>query len=442
MAFKLSDKQAQAYYWLDSVNSQVERVLYGGAAGGGKTVFGVGWQIDRRIKYPKSKGIIGRKHLTDLKKSTLESFDQIMFEHIKPLGYSHKLNGQLNIVEISNGSRIYLADTAESPNDPMFERFGGWFVSDAFIDEAGESPKMAIETIYSRCRFELVNDKPAILLCSNPSIGWLKETWIKDKKQKPVILPKEWAYVRATLDDNPDQKFRDRYKKTLSQLSKSQRDRLLYGDWDYISNDTPYYPDFSQENIIGSFKPFDHLPLTISYDFNYDPCSLVIQQYLPQAGGGLITFEEMQEVGGTRPLTERLKKWLDSNWRGAVRITGDASGHKSDTRSGSITDFHIIQEMLNIPTGFIEYQNRRNESLGYSRDLIGTGFYQKVLKITNNCTGLISDLTSAKPKGDTGEFIKDRDNNKLDLLDAFRYGTHLHIKDIPDIMVLKNTING
>lgn len=437
MAFELSQKQGEATYWLDSNKSKIEWVLYGGAAGGGKTQLGCAWQIERRAKYPKSKGIIGRKHLTDLKKSTLETYDRIIFDHTRHLGLKSKLNGQLNIIEFNNGSRIFLADTAASPGDPMFTNFGGWEASDAFIDEAGESPEMAINTIFSRCRFNLINNKPAILLASNPAVGWLKNNWIKDKQGKPITLPSERIYIKAMLDDNPDKAFSERYRKTLEQMPKSQRDRLLLGDWDYISNDTPYYNDFSESNIIESYTPDKGFPLTISFDFNYDPCSLVIQQFIPQTGIGLITFHEIQHTGGTRPLAEKLKAWIQLNWSGPFRITGDASGHKKDTRSGSKTDFDIIQEVLQIPSGWIEYNNRRNESLGWSRDMMNALFYHKLHKITRNCSGLIADITGAKPKGDTGEFIKDRENNKLDLLDADRYGVHLHFKDYNDILLLK-----
>jgi len=441
--FELSQKQAEALYYLDGNEEKVNRLFYGGAAGGGKTLFGCAWQIERRIKYPGTAGLIGRKHLTDLKKSTLQTFNRVFHEHCRATGYTCTLNGQLNIIDFSNGSKIFLGDLASSPNDPMYERFGGWELSDAFIDEAGECPEMAVNTIYSRIRFNLINERPSLLLCSNPSQGWLKNKWIKEKNGKPVKLPDNWVYVRAKLVDNPDIKFREQYEKTLLEMPSSQRDRLLYGDWDFMSNETPYYNDFNYDiNVIEDFTPVQNLPLVISFDFNYDPCSLVISQTIKQKGGGLITFEEMQEVGGTRPLALRLKKWLDENWKGAIRITGDASGHKKDSRSGSKTDFDIIQEVLQLPSGFINYNNRRNEALGYSRDIINTLFFKKLWKIKSNCVGLLQDVQTAKPKGDGGEFIKDRDNNKLDLLDAGRYYVHNEIADISDIEVLKLIVNG
>lgn len=440
--FELSLKQAEALYYLDSKASNVNRCLFGGSAGGGKTMLGCAWQFARRIKYPKTNGLIGRKHLSYLKKTTMQTFYRMYYDHCKKYGVEIETDGQLNIVKFSNGSQIFLGDTAESPNDPMYERLGGLELADAFIDECGESPSMSIDTIYSRIRFNLINNKPSMLLCSNPSQGWLKQRWIKDKKGNPVTIPDNWAYVRSLLSDNPDPNFKKVYEQTLLEMPKSQRDRLLYGDWDFQNNDTPYYPEFTNENIIGEFKPFPHLPLVISYDFNYDPCSLVISQKCQMIGGGLITFHEMQEVGGTRPLTLKLKQWLAENWKGSFYVTGDASGHTKDSKSGSKTDFDIVQDVLGLPSSFINYNNKRNEALGYSRDIINTLFFKKLWKICVNCTGLINDIQNAKPKGDSGDFIKDRINNKLDLLDAGRYFVHNEIADIRDIEVLKLLVYG
>ena len=52
-----------------AVDSPVELVLYGGAAGSGKSFLGCAWQIWRRIKYPGTRGLIGRSKLDTLKKN-------------------------------------------------------------------------------------------------------------------------------------------------------------------------------------------------------------------------------------------------------------------------------------------------------------------------------------------------------------------------------------
>ena len=66
-------RQIEALNFLNT-DSIVEQLLYGGAAGGGKTKFGCMWQIQRRLKYPGTRSLIGRAKLDNLKKTTLNTF--------------------------------------------------------------------------------------------------------------------------------------------------------------------------------------------------------------------------------------------------------------------------------------------------------------------------------------------------------------------------------
>jgi len=57
------DKQKQALELL-SYESSISQVLYGGGVFSGKSFLGCDWQIKRRLKYPGTKGLIGRAELT------------------------------------------------------------------------------------------------------------------------------------------------------------------------------------------------------------------------------------------------------------------------------------------------------------------------------------------------------------------------------------------
>ena len=67
----LFDKQADCFAYLeDNVTTEI---LFGGGAGGSKTFTGCLWQIHRRLEYPKTRSVIGRSKLKNLKATTLNT---------------------------------------------------------------------------------------------------------------------------------------------------------------------------------------------------------------------------------------------------------------------------------------------------------------------------------------------------------------------------------
>ena len=430
--YELSDKQQLAYMALHSTKSPFNRVLFGGAAGGGKSLLGCIFEITRRLDYPETRGFIGRKVRQDLMKSTFKTFTQvynkIAFPRIGPMKY----NGQTDTVFFPNGSEIQFLHLEESPNDPEFQRLGSYEFTDGFIDEVGECSKNAIDVIYSRIRHNLINDKKALLLASNPSYGWLKDTWVSKPDGTKIELPYNWKYIQAKVSDNPDVKFRDEYIRTLQEMPEYHRLRLLDGDWDYQVNNAPYYPQWSANFIVPKLEYNPNKPLLLSFDFNYSPCTAVLIQAFD---GYLNCMKVIQAEGGTMPLIKAIKDYLNLiGWKGSYRVTGDSSGHKRDTRSGVETDYMLIQKEMKIPDGWISYNQRSNMALDRSRDLINLGFHLGIIRISREgCPELIQDLNIAKPLNDkTAEFKKDRDRYKLDVLDAFRYGFHHFIKSDDD----------
>ena len=46
-----------------AIDNPCELVLFGGAAGGSKSFLGCAWQVQRRLKYEGTRGLIGRSKL-------------------------------------------------------------------------------------------------------------------------------------------------------------------------------------------------------------------------------------------------------------------------------------------------------------------------------------------------------------------------------------------
>ena len=107
---KLLLKQEHANFFLN--DSVTEEVLYGGAAGGGKSAFGVLWLIQNCQQYPKTRWLMGRSKLKSLKETTLNTFFELASQ--LDLGGQYVFNASSNIITWNNGSEIILKDILES----------------------------------------------------------------------------------------------------------------------------------------------------------------------------------------------------------------------------------------------------------------------------------------------------------------------------------------
>jgi hypothetical protein len=236
--FKPLTRQSEALKFL-SVDSDVETILYGGAAGGGKTMLGCMWQILRRLKYPGTRSLIGRAKLDTLKKTTMNTFFQVANDIGLKAGEDFSYNQQSHIIKFSNGSEIILADLFLYPSDPNFQDLGGLELTDVFLDEATEISEKAYSIVCSRIRYKLneYNLTPKILLTCNPSKGWIyNQFYLPYKNQN---LPEHLAFVQALPGDNIH--LPEAYVTSLSRLPEADRKRLLEGDWEFDNSSDRLY---------------------------------------------------------------------------------------------------------------------------------------------------------------------------------------------------------
>jgi hypothetical protein len=236
--FKPLTRQSEALKFL-SVDSDVETILYGGAAGGGKTMLGCMWQILRRLKYPGTRSLIGRAKLDTLKKTTMNTFFQVAADVGLKAGEDFIYNQQSHIIKFSNGSEIILADLQFYPSDPHYQDLGGLELTDVFLDEATEISEKAYSVVCSRIRYKL-NEfglKPKILLTCNPSKGWIYNQFYLPYKNHN--LPQHLAFVQALPGDNIH--LPDAYVTSLSRLPEADRKRLLEGDWEFDNSSDRLY---------------------------------------------------------------------------------------------------------------------------------------------------------------------------------------------------------
>ena len=224
---KLLPKQEHAVYYLK--DDKTNEVLYGGAAGGGKSALGCLWLIENCQKYEGSRWLMGRSKLKTLKETTLNTF----FELSSKLGISNQweYNGQSDTINWNNGSQIILKDLFLYPSDPEFDKLGSLEITGAFIDECNQLVYKAWQVVKSRIRYKLkeFDLMPKMLGTCNPAKNWTyKEFYQKAKKND---LKGNRKFIQALPTDNVH--LPKTYLESLLELDKNSKQRLYYGNWEY-----------------------------------------------------------------------------------------------------------------------------------------------------------------------------------------------------------------
>lgn len=226
---KLNIKQTLAIDYLE--DQKTTEILYGGAAGGGKSILGSYWLIKMCLKYPETRWLMGRSELKTLKETTLLSLFEVAKLQGLTAGVHYIYNQQSNIITFFNKSVIMLKDLFCYPSDPNFDSLGSLEITGAFIDECNQLVEKAKNVVKSRIRYKLDENKliPKMLMTCNPAKNWVYTNFYKPAKDCTLI--KSRKFIQALVDDNPD--ISKHYRENLLGLDEISKQRLLYGNWEY-----------------------------------------------------------------------------------------------------------------------------------------------------------------------------------------------------------------
>lgn len=242
--FTITKKQSE---FMDSL---ADEVLYGGAAGGGKSY---GQLIDAYIfafKYPRSKQLVLRRTYPELERSlilvSLELYPQKIC----------KYNEKKHRYKFPNGSII---EFGYCDKEKDVTKYQGAEYDVVRFDELTHFSLFQYNYLISRIRG--VNNYPKQIKCTtNPGgVGhtWVKERFIDNKIPSEVYKTKEertTVFIPAKVQENKFLMEADpNYIKRLEQLPESERKALLEGMWDIF--DGQFYPEFSKEiHVIQPFR--------------------------------------------------------------------------------------------------------------------------------------------------------------------------------------------
>lgn len=208
-------------------------MLYGGAKGGGKSVFGCYWLflkclelIDRfklePTKFPIPVAFMGRKQSVDFNDTTLETWKAVIPAHL----YEIK-EGDKEII-IQGAVKINYGGLDDSKTVKKFNSAEYCYL---FIDQAEEISRDDFALLRGTLRRK-INDEAVdykALLTANPAICWLKDVFITHKD-------KGCEFIQALPSDNPF--IAEGYVENLREAFKHRPELVrayVEGDWDIMS---------------------------------------------------------------------------------------------------------------------------------------------------------------------------------------------------------------
>ena len=268
------------------------------------------------------------------------------------------------------------------------------------------------------------------------------------KKYRPIyelhqMQGEIWGHYKMNAANNP---------RISPEEIKIQKDilpeKVYLQEWEgeFVDfNEEAWFYEYNSKVVeIDHYEIVDYEPILLSFDFNVDPGTCLMSQKVDKIGGHITVFKEIKVTGLTADLCKRVKYELELiNHNGFVHVTGDSSGNDRSTNSNK-TDYQTINEVLDIPYELFIDTRDQNPKLNHSRDMCNTVLHNDFIRIVRaECPILIKEMVMArpKPKDDSGNLVKDRKLNKMDSVDAFRYGINAYFKTIKDIRLYKEIVS-
>jgi phage terminase large subunit len=268
--------------------------LFGGAAGPGKTKALLWEAIRQANKYPRVDTLLLRRTFPELEKSLLTYFRRDV-----PREMYASYNDSKHVVTWRNGSTTRFGYSASESDIYQYQGAEFLFIG---IDELTLFTLGQWQFLTSRNRCPHSDAKPNMAGATNPgNIGhaWVKALWV-DRRPAPGMDrpgqydPNDYAFIRATLADNPIYKDDADYLKTLEALPRHLRQAFLIGDWNVFAGQ--YFDLFDVRRHTARAEQLGievWWPRWISVDWGFEHPSAVYW-HATRPDGGVVTYREAE----------------------------------------------------------------------------------------------------------------------------------------------------
>jgi len=271
-------------------------VLYGGAAGGGKSY---AMLVDplRYAHRAAHRALIIRRSMPELRELIDKS------RELYPKAFPGcKYREVEKLWNFPSGAKI---EFGFLERDADVYRYQGQAYSWIGFDEITHLPtEFSWNYLASRLRTTDPEIIPYMRCTANPGgVGahWVKKRYVDAEIPNTSFIGQDGLqrkFIPARLEDNPYLALDGRYEKMLKALPPTQRRQLLEGNWDV--NEGAAFTEFSLDNhIIAPFEIPIHWERIKGIDYGYASESACIWATIDPSDGTLIVYRELYKKGLT-----------------------------------------------------------------------------------------------------------------------------------------------
>ena len=271
-------------------------VLYGGAAGGGKSY---AMLVDplRYAHRAAHRALIIRRSMPELRELIDKS------RELYPKAFAGcKYREVEKLWNFPSGAKI---EFGFLERDADVYRYQGQAYSWIGFDEITHLPtEFAWNYLASRLRTTDSEITPYMRCTANPGgVGahWVKKRYIEPSDPDKSFIGKDGLtrkFIPARLEDNPFLATDGRYEQMLKALPPTQRKQLLEGNWDV--NEGAAFTEFSiEEHVIPPFDIPMHWERVKGIDYGYASESACIWAAVDPSDNTLIVYRELYRKGLT-----------------------------------------------------------------------------------------------------------------------------------------------